>query len=403
MNAYGCSPYKGSEAGLGWLWAIRLAEYVDLWVITETESKADILKEIENVPCKDHLHFSFVDIGEKARQMCWNQGDWRFYYFYDKYQENVYEVAKRLHQKVHFDIVHHLNMICYREPGYLWKLEGCKYVWGPIGGLTNVPTKFLSELDLKQCIFYLVKNTLNNIFFKCSSKVKSSFDRADVLVSSQQCCYNIIKDVYKKESIIINETGVEFEGMTAKKNFDAETLELVWVGRMIPTKMLNIAIKTLAECKDLNIAIHFLGDGECKNGAALLADKLGVSDKCIWHGMIKKDEVQKILDESHLFFFTSIVEGTSHAVMEAIAHGLPVLCFDACAHGRIINDKMGFKIPMTTPADAVRDFATILKEVYADRSLLIKASSCESADLKYLSWNSKIKNIVEIYNGLMKQ
>lgn len=402
VNAYGCSPYKGSEAGLGWLWATQLSQYVDLWIITEAESKDDVLKVLPCTPNRERLHFTFVDIGEKARQMCWNQGDWRFYYFYDKYQKKVFEIAKQLHEEVHFDIVHHLNMICYREPSYLWKLKDCKYVWGPVGGLNKVPSAFLSELGFKKHSFYVIKNLLNKILFKYNSKVRSAMKRTDVLIAAQKSGFDAIKKVYGIEPLIINETGMELQEKAEKKSKSSGTLKIVWVGRMIPTKLLNLAIKTIYACKDLDIEMHILGDGQCKKEAEILADKLGINDIIIWHGLVSKDKVQNILDESDLFFFTSIVEGTSHAVMEAIAHNLPVLCFDTCAHGSIINEKMGFKIPLTTPTEAIANFETIIRKVYQDRSLLGKASQCEPSDLAYLSWEKKIESIVGIYNRLVE-
>jgi hypothetical protein len=37
ISAYACSPYKGSEPGVGWGFVAALAEHHDLWVIVEEE------------------------------------------------------------------------------------------------------------------------------------------------------------------------------------------------------------------------------------------------------------------------------------------------------------------------------------------------------------------------------
>ena len=68
--------------------------------------------------------------------MCWNQGDWRFYKYYKKWQWKTYLIAKEICAEVNIDVLHQLNMIGFREPGYLWKLSkenGVPFVWGPIG------------------------------------------------------------------------------------------------------------------------------------------------------------------------------------------------------------------------------------------------------------------------------
>lgn len=50
-----------------------------------------------------------------------------------------------------------------------------------------------------------------------------------------------------------------------------------------------------------------------------------------------------------LFFFTSVSEDTSTVVLEAVSCNLPVLCFDTCGMGYVINDKVGIKISLSNP------------------------------------------------------
>ena len=47
----------------------------------------------------------------------------------------------------HFDLIHYVGMIGYREPGYLWKL-GLPYVWGPVGGTNNAPQQLMERMPL---------------------------------------------------------------------------------------------------------------------------------------------------------------------------------------------------------------------------------------------------------------
>lgn len=73
--------------------------------------------------------------------MCWNQGTWKFYMYYEQWERRAYEKAQEiiselkaesLELKEHreIDVIHKLNMICYREPGYLWKIKNKPFVWG---------------------------------------------------------------------------------------------------------------------------------------------------------------------------------------------------------------------------------------------------------------------------------
>ena len=74
--------------------------------------------------------------------MCWNQGDWRFYKYYKEWQWKTYLMAKDICKEEKIDVLHQLNMIGFREPGYLWKLSqenGVPFVWGTYRWAETVP------------------------------------------------------------------------------------------------------------------------------------------------------------------------------------------------------------------------------------------------------------------------
>ena len=84
VNAYACSPERGSEPGMGWNWCIHLAKYCELHIITEEEFKPKIEEAIARLPQKENLKFYYNPVTEDVREMARNQGDWRFYAHYKK-------------------------------------------------------------------------------------------------------------------------------------------------------------------------------------------------------------------------------------------------------------------------------------------------------------------------------
>ena len=61
VSAYRCSPYHGSEAGVGWGWINAIAKYHDVWVITAEFHRKDIESEFINSPDNfNHLRFHYV-------------------------------------------------------------------------------------------------------------------------------------------------------------------------------------------------------------------------------------------------------------------------------------------------------------------------------------------------------
>ena len=89
-----------------------------------------------------NMHFFYNPVSEKIRKMCWNQGDWRFYKYYREWQWKTYLLAKDICKEEKIDVSHQLNMIGFREPGYLWKLSqenGVPFVWGAVDAKDKFP------------------------------------------------------------------------------------------------------------------------------------------------------------------------------------------------------------------------------------------------------------------------
>ena len=171
VNAYSCSPFRGSEPGLGWNWCINMARYCELFIITEAHWKENIELELPNLEQRNNMHFYYNAVPEKALLMARNQGDWRFYWYYKKWQRRTLDIAKIICSENKIDLVHQLNWVAFREPGYLWKLN-IPMVWGPIGGLNMTPKKYLEGASWKWKFLFQLKNKLTMLQLKYSPRVK---------------------------------------------------------------------------------------------------------------------------------------------------------------------------------------------------------------------------------------
>ncbi|MDD7914970.1 hypothetical protein [Polaribacter ponticola] len=159
ISCYACSPKRGSEPGMGWSFVNGLSKSHEVHVIVEKEKwEKDILEQMVNTPNKN-LKFYFIQ-KERNRflRKIWPPS---YYWYYKIWQKDAYSLAKKLDKNENFDIVHQLNMVGYREPGYLWKIKK-PFVWGPIGGTENVPWKLFSLFDFNGKIFHGIRNVLNS-------------------------------------------------------------------------------------------------------------------------------------------------------------------------------------------------------------------------------------------------
>ena len=409
VNAYACNPNWGSEQGIGWHWSIELAKYCQVIVITEGEFKENIEKALADLPQKENLTFIYNNVSDKVRKMCWNQGDWRFYYYYRRWQKKTLEIAQEICENEKIDVIHQLNMQGFREPGLLWKIKGPKYVWGPVGGMGLMPMAYLKGESLKKRFFFGLKNIINRMQRRYQPNVHQAIKRADVLLASTPDEQRVFKEAYHKESHFINDTGcdISIEGIENKKGteqrFTGETLELLWVAKFDFRKQLGLAVRVMGELKDLNVRLNIAGGGANAEDYKKLAEELGVADKCVFHGVIPHEKVLAIMQSADIFFFTSIKEESSTVILEAIGAALPIVCFDTCGFGPIVDDNIGRKVRITNPQQSIKDFAEVIRNIYYHRELLPEMSKQCAAKQEELSWNYKARFVVGLYERLLNQ
>lgn len=406
INAYACSPGMGSEPGMAWNWVKNLAKFCELYIITEGEFREKIEAVVPTLEQGGNMHFYYNPVSDEIRKMCWNQGDWRFYKYYRQWQWKTYLMAKDICEKEKIDVLHQLNMIGFREPGYLWKLSkenGVPFVWGPIGGLKQFPTAYLKGSGLKMQLFMRLKNFLNIWQLKHEKRVDEALKTAKLLISSIPDSYRALKKYKGLESIVIPETGCFLSEDISTSRFDTEEFHIMWVGKFDFRKQLPLALQAVALAKNPKLKLDVYGSGSVGQVemAKRMGEELGISQQVIWYGNQKNDVVMEAMRKAQLFFFTSVNEDTSTVVLEAVSNRLPVVCFDACGMSAVIDASVGRKIALSQPSQSAHDFARILNELEGNRALLKHLSeNCKQRQME-LSWEVKARKVIEEYKRII--
>lgn len=402
INAYACSPNMGSEPGMAWNWCVNLAKHCELHIITEGEFRNKIEAVLPSLPQGKNMNFYYNPVSEEIRRMCWNQGDWRFYKHYRDWQWKTYLMAKEIIQQHSIDVVHQLNMIGFREPGYLWKIGNKPFVWGPVDAKEKFPVAYLEDASLKAKLFIRLKNFLTGLQLRYSSRVRQAVNKASYVISASTESKESFRKYFNIDSPLLNETGCYKKADFKKEEKKTETFDMLWVGKMDFRKQLNLAIRTLADLRKEDVRLHIVGSGDAK-AYKDLAQRLGVAHQCLWYGAVSHEKVQKMMQEADIFFFTSVAEGTPHVVLEAIGNALPVVCFNVCGQGDSVNEKVGAKISLSTPKQSVTDFAKKIDYLYTHRDTLQSLSEGCKERQQELSWENKALQVVSLYNQIIQK
>jgi glycosyltransferase involved in cell wall biosynthesis len=402
ISAYACSPRKGSEPGMGWNFVKALAQYHELHIITEIKWKND-LDTVLDRDLSLSRNIKFYYLKKKRNRPLRKIWPPSYYYFYKVWQKKVYRLAAELDKVENFDIVHHLNMVGYREPGYLWKMNK-PFVWGPLGGMQDVHFKLLFNLDISGMLFYTARLTINNFQKRFSQRLKKAAQRERTcLIAATEADRRLIQKYWHTNSVLIPEVGQELlpESNIVKRK-PGEPLKIVWSGQHTAGKALNILLKCLREFpRDANWHLSILGTGRMTKKWQAMAVKYNINDRCTWHNWLEKKDAHLIMQASHVLCITSLKDLTSTVTLEGLSFGLPVVCIDHCGFGNVINENCGIKIPVDYPWNLVHNFKKALELIYSDELFRQKLATGALRRAGEFCWDHKAGEINIIYNSLL--
>lgn len=165
----------------------------------------------------------------------------------------------------------------------------------------------------------------------------------------------------RMKTVLVGRAGVDAEKITVApiyneiKSYDHRTGDkspddkfiFLTIGRLVPVKNISLQIEAMAEIvkKYPRAELWIAGEGREETGLKVKSEKLKVVDKTKFLGW--QQNLDAIYQQADAFLLTSDHEGWGLVVIEAAAHGLPVIMTDVgCAGEVIINNDSGLVIPV---------------------------------------------------------
>jgi glycosyltransferase involved in cell wall biosynthesis len=146
---------------------------------------------------------------------------------------------------------------------------------------------------------------------------------------------------------VVSEAGDDYD-------FDEDEVLLITIGRLVPRKASAQLITMMKALKGTRAKLIVVGTGPEEKMLQAEVKSSGLEDQVLFTGFVSDEEKFRLLQRSDIYVSTSQHEGFGLVFLEAMASGLPVVCYD---HGGqtdfLQNDRNGYVVRLND-LDGVR-------------------------------------------------
>ena len=101
---------------------------------------------------------------------------------------------------------------------------------------------------------------------------------------------------------------------------------LLTMGRLTQQKGIDILFRAMTRMRDLDFKLDIAGDGPDRSLLEEMARRLEIADRVNFLGWVPRERIEQTFANAAVFVLASRIEGMPNVVLEAMAHGRPVVC-----------------------------------------------------------------------------
>jgi glycosyltransferase involved in cell wall biosynthesis len=158
-------------------------------------------------------------------------------------------------------------------------------------------------------------------------------------------------------------------------------------------------IEVLPKLKQKIGAFKFLVMGEGSEAANLKSEikKMGLGNEVIFLGKITHMETYNYLKSAAVFILNSQYEGASHALLDVMSLGLPILASNAGGNPELIQDKIsGFLFEYNNGEEILLNLEKLLTEKETREKISLAAQNKS----KEFNWNNVIEKTLAVIKNI---
>lgn len=273
------------------------------------------------------------------------------------------------------------------------------FVIGPLNGGLPWPDGFPQLEKQRRAAGYSVAKLRG--LYKYLPFARSTYAKSSAIIAGSSHTFAEFAAHQHKLFFVPGENGIDpalLAGAPRAASGRGDVLQLVFVGRLIPLKACDLALRGAAPLLRSGQA-HFtvVGDGPERAALGELAIALGIARAVTFTGWLTAGDTLARLQRSDVLVFPSLREFGGAVTFEALAMGAVPVVVDFGGPGDIVTPDIGYKVPLTNERQLVHSLESVLMRLASDREHLerLRRQGMTYARAN-LTWDGKARAVTEV-------
>lgn len=401
ISAYACEPDQGSEPGVGWNFVHEMAKHHELWVLTQSDGREAIEKELKERP-DPNLHFVFFDPFKWQLDLWDATAEIQLHYYL--WQIQAYFVGRSLHRQIQFDLTHHVTFVKYWSPSFL-ALLNIPFLWGPVGGGEAAPKPFWRDFGWRGKVYETLRATAQRLG-ELDPFTIATARRCALAQATTEDTAKRLRHLGVPQLRVFSEAGLSEQDLADLKQCplpEASPIRFVSSGRLLHWKGFHLGLRAFIQADLPDAEYWILGDGPEKEQLQQLAQASPAAERIRFFGRVARSEVLEALSSCHVMVHPSLHDSGGWACLEAMAIGRPVICLNLGGPGVQVTESTGIKVEATDPQQAVTDIAAAITRLVGDRALIAElGQNARDRVESSFAWQHKAQVTADLYQELVQ-
>jgi glycosyltransferase involved in cell wall biosynthesis len=343
ISAYACAPNHGSDHAVGWNFttqAHRLGH--EIWALVSPTHRDSIKKACHYNSDLHGIHWIFPEVRVwplmQATEPKWE----RTYNLL--WQRVALRHARDLVRGVEFDAIHHLTWGGIRAPTFLGALKR-PLIIGPIGGGETTPPSLRGGLSFRGKVLETIRD-LSSSTITINPLIRPGLTSAAVIFVYTKDTQNLFSGALREKTVVFTPLGLLQLPTARLPRTWLGPPKFLYAGRLLYWKGVHIAVRAFAEVARQISGVRFtiVGDGPERSNLEEDVRLHNLQEQVVFIPRLAQNKLFELYDSHDLLLFPSLHDSGGFVVLEALSHGLPVICLDLGGPRDMITSNSGVVI-----------------------------------------------------------